>query len=585
MVSTEKCRLKDFGEGPPGEGMYMKRLITLTAGAVLILASAAPATAQTVGMVVNQFRSSVIVFDADSDVVLETVVIPGGLRDIFDCSVMADQSLGFVSTFTGKKVWVIDLTGTPALAGGTNPILLSIGAEDTTISPDQQYLLATGLTGQISIVDIANRFEIDTFGTSYLSVEACSDGSVLATDFGNGRVDRLTIDSNGTLNFTGDRLSLSRAINATCAPSATSAVGVTSSFAPNPGQIRSALIPGLGAVDTRSLPGQGISAVVNNAGNQLFVRSTSLPGRVEGFTYNSATGELGAAPFLSFPVRDTSSLFGVDQLALHPSGTKLYVPELSALNVYSASSGDFLTSITDDNMFRPTGVCFAQAVQPPPPAATITKTLNSGPRVVDGGMLVELTGLNTGSNDAGPIDLGRTDAQFYEFVIEITNDGADGTLDGVIVNDVILAEYDLDPKCGDLAISACDLLTHMGDVDRDNDGYADGIINDTPLNCVVTTSTSGGGMMKDGVGLEPEFVDIVLTDDLESGDTCTVRVFVHTDANPRGSLFEPTDCRELDGGIFDTIALNDGVKAFDPVTGDRLLGPVGSLQLTPNHCE
>ncbi len=42
----------------------MKRLITLTAGAVLILASAAPATAQTVGMVVNQFRSSVIVWKA-----------------------------------------------------------------------------------------------------------------------------------------------------------------------------------------------------------------------------------------------------------------------------------------------------------------------------------------------------------------------------------------------------------------------------------------------------------------------------------------------------------------------------------------
>lgn len=224
--------------------------------------------------------------------------------------------------------------------------------------------------------------------------------------------------------------------------------------------------------------------------------------------------------------------------------------------------------------------------QPPsPPILAITKTLENGPRVDDGGVLVELTGLTAGSNDAGPIDVGRTDAQFYEFAIEISKIGG-GDSEGVIVSDVIPAEYDLDPQCGrDLVdVTACD-LAQTGDVDRDDDGVADGIINETPASCVVRTSTSGGGTKKNGDKNEPEFIDIVLTADFDTDGVCRVRGFVHTDASPGNGLYNPAGCREFDGGIFDTIALNAGVKAFDPVTGDRLLGPVGSLQLTPNNCE
>ena len=215
---------------------------------------------------------------------------------------------------------------------------------------------------------------------------------------------------------------------------------------------------------------------------------------------------------------------------------------------------------------------------------TITKELTSGPRIDDGGTLVDLTGLATGSNDAGPIDVGRTDAQFYEFVIEITGDE---DLAGAVATDVIPAEYDLDPQCGEDTADPdiCDMV-QTGDVDRDADGNADGIVNETPDACTVTTSTSGGGKKKLGAGLEPEFVDIALAGDFAFGDVCTVRVFVHTAENPGKftSLFEPTGCRELDVDTFDTIALNDGVKLFDTEAGERLLGPIGLLQLTPNNC-
>ncbi len=79
---------------------------------------------------------------------------------------------------------------------------------------------------------------------------------------------------------------------------------------------------------------------------------------------------------------------------------------------------------------------------------------------------------------------------------------------------------------------------------------------------------------------------------------CTFLVFVNTVENPGegNDFFEPTGCRELeftqgdgDAGdpIFDTFALNDGIKAFDGTDGDdtatfRLFGPIESLQLYCN---
>ncbi len=356
----------------------MRILTTLTAAGMLMLANAAAATAQTLGMTVDRVRGAVTVFDADNDTFLANLQIPNGKFNVADCSILADQSLGFVTSFSNREVWVIDLTGTPALAGGINPIPISDEAGDNTITPDQKFLLVSGRDDQISVVDIASRSEIAPFvapnrSRFFVAVEACSDGSILATDFLNGKVERLTIDSGGTLAFTGQKMGSIRAVNAACAPDAASAIGVRSGFTflPPIGLIRSALIPGLATVDDRELVGQGISAAINSAGNRVFVRSTTpsidgLPpfGTVDVFSYISATGALGAEPSFSFRVDTTSSSFGVDQLALHPDDTKLYVGELFELNVYDASTGSFLTSITAPNMFRPQGVCFAQPVPP-----------------------------------------------------------------------------------------------------------------------------------------------------------------------------------------------------------------------------
>ena len=97
------------------------------------LLSAEPATAQTLGMVADG-TSSVTIFNADTDTVLATVPISSG--SIGDCSITADQTLGFVTNFR-SEVFVIDLQ-TLALASGTNPIPISNPGEDTSLSPDAE---------------------------------------------------------------------------------------------------------------------------------------------------------------------------------------------------------------------------------------------------------------------------------------------------------------------------------------------------------------------------------------------------------------------------------------------------------------
>jgi len=319
---------------------------------------------QTIGMVVDDQTDIVTVFNADTDTVLGTVPI-GGLTN-GDCSITADQTLGFATDFS-FNVWVIDLTTIPpSLAAGTNPIPISNHGEDTSISPDQQFLaVCDGSVPQpISVIDIASRTEISTFALDIdcNSVDICSDESVLVTSFHNRNVRRLIIDGAGNLTDTGEVLiidgggSNTSPNNVFCAPGGESGIVIRR----GPQEILSFTIPGLNLVDTRTLSGTeltGISGQINPAGDLAFARSNG--GAVDAFTYNSATGALGITPLFTIPIANTITFFGMDQMALNPDGTKLYVSQPAALNVYDSSTGTLLTSIADPNIVEPTGVCFA----------------------------------------------------------------------------------------------------------------------------------------------------------------------------------------------------------------------------------
>ena len=255
--------------------------------------------------------------------------------------------------------------------------------------------------------------------------------------------------------------------------------------------------------------------------------------------------------------------------------------------------------------------------------------------------LINSNGITDDGNEAfGTIEVSLAAEQSYEFEIKITNTGGSGEADGGVVFDVIPAEFDLDPAAAaaeDAADAAaqedgldgsvdgdCTAQAADPDCDGDVDGIGgpelasdgqctngaldgstsacDGIVSDN-VACMPSTTTSGGGGKKGGDGLEPEFVTIELSSGLGNTEMCTITVAVVTDENPssqkgnKDTQFEPTGCHPFldkngdvivdDGGIpiVDWIALNDGVKVFEPENGALVSGPTGSIQLRPVGCD
>ncbi len=323
------------------------------------------AMGQTLGMVADNSTNTVTVFDADADVVLGSIPVPAG-SVIGDCSITPDQAFGFVTNFNGV-ITPIDLQALVPLAG----IPISNPGEDTSITADGNCMVVCdgAVLSPVSSIDINLMMEVDTLalGVNCNSMDVCSDGTVLITSVGTDVVRRLTIDSSCMLTDTGDTIGSGLdPNNVTCAPDSASLVtmlGITA-------RINSFTTPPLaGVVDTQGLPGNGISSVINQAGNVVYAMTTTV---VDAFSYNSV-GNIGPSIGGSFPIATAWGgliPFGIETIALHPNGTKLYVSQPGSVDVFDANTGAFLHSITDPNIVQPLGVCLG-FVQPPPPPATI----------------------------------------------------------------------------------------------------------------------------------------------------------------------------------------------------------------------
>jgi hypothetical protein len=213
--------------------------------------------------------------------------------------------------------------------------------------------------------------------------------------------------------------------------------------------------------------------------------------------------------------------------------------------------------------------------------------------------------LEMGSFDAGAIWIGLDETQRYKFMIEITNNTG-SALNDTVGSDVVPAEFNLDPGLHeddfDGGIDGACPTGSGGTCDGDTDGdlgllEKPGYESDSGA-CVVTHSQPDSASKPEPPEKQPEFFTILI-DGLADAATCTITVYVMTDENPgdgESPDYEPTSCRQIaivDGiPINDTLTLNEGVKVFQiepanglPAHGERLFGPVSSLQLTVNGCD
>jgi VCBS repeat-containing protein len=315
-----------------------------------------------IGLVADYATNSVVAFDPKTDTVLTSIPIANNCGGIVGgVAISPDGTLGFVTNFCGQ-VYVIDLTVTPpVLASGTNPITVSQAAEGVVVTPDGRYLLVSN--PNVSVVDIESRTEIGTNPVAARDVTVCSDNSVLTGEFFDGNVHRLTIDSSGVLTDTGEVLAANSPMNVSCVPG--NATGLVPSFGDN--SVRSFAIPGLAQTDLEGLATSGQTAITNRAGTKAYVRhSDCFNPHVDYFNYDFTTGAMTALGITinlaNIPASDC--WFGIDQLALY--GNKLYVSANGAVEIYNATNGAFIGSITDASISNPTGI----AIYLPPATGT-----------------------------------------------------------------------------------------------------------------------------------------------------------------------------------------------------------------------
>ncbi|MFQ5669488.1 MAG: thrombospondin type 3 repeat-containing protein [Acidobacteriota bacterium] len=293
-------------------------------------------------------------FDPVTDTVLGTVDFSASpFFSPADCVLSPDNSVALVADFS-SRLWAIDLTRTPpALAAAPNPIPISNPGEDVSITSDGRFVVTCdgGTVTPVSVVDVDTRTEIHTFSldSNCNSVDVCGDDSVLVSSTA-GSVRRLTIDAAGVLTDTGEVLGTSSPLNTSCVPGGKSGLVIGS------GTISSFTVLGLSLVDRKDLSAiQVISASVNRAGNRVYVRSNNA---VDLFGYDSVTATFSEAPLLTIPLLfGTTPFFGVDQMALDPTETKLYVSQPDAVNVYDAETGALLSQITAPSIDSPSGLC------------------------------------------------------------------------------------------------------------------------------------------------------------------------------------------------------------------------------------
>jgi hypothetical protein len=183
------------------------------------------------------------------------------------------------------------------------------------------------------------------------------------------------------LTDTGEVLSVNSPWNVHCAPSAQSGVVITLD-----GEVKSFSVPGLRLVENRPVSGVGVLTGAISEDRMVVLTSDVTGGLVDVFRFTQATGALSAKPLLTIPVTTVNAyISGVDQIALHPNGKKLYVAERGAanelcavdkpcaVNVYDLRTGAFIASITDPAIVQPLSITVVEAdpCAGPPPRGSI----------------------------------------------------------------------------------------------------------------------------------------------------------------------------------------------------------------------
>lgn len=321
-----------------------------------MLTSSATAEVPRIGVVADTYNKVVNVFDWTYGTKLGSVPIPHDPDVptlIGDCIVTADGSTAYVSDYN-YQIWVIDLTQSPpALAAGTNPIVVSSPAQDIAISPDERFLVASGGSeigtfgdreGPAVSVDLATRTQLSQvfLPRSPNSIEICDDGeTVIVTAPGtDGFIAKLLLDSNGNLSNTGETIPNIVGKNSTCVPG--SQFVIVGSLHDD---IYVVDLASFTILSSHTTTGQSLVTIVTSpSGDRIYIRSRGVVEEyesksiIEVFDFDTQTGFMNPTRLLDIPIDSDISGQGLDKLAISPDGNLLFVPVIPGIQTLGVNN-------------------------------------------------------------------------------------------------------------------------------------------------------------------------------------------------------------------------------------------------------
>ncbi len=262
----------------------------------------------------------------------------GGL---FDVVITPDKKTIAISNFGDSKIFFIAVEGPfccePSI---TKALRIGFFAEDMALTTDGKYLLVTdgGFSPRVAVIDMScgNLLKNNNLGTRYANaVDVNANGTVLLADYSQGRAYSYALQSDGSLVYINTAWCLpNRPVNVTFSPDGKTAIlacaGTSTCVAlaiDETGLIYS--------TQNVAMPFRnGQSCVFNKAGDKAYYLSNSQNNGTKVIELLvTGPGQVTASgnTISCYPAKGTSQLFGVDTIALDPSGTYLYVanPTLS----------------------------------------------------------------------------------------------------------------------------------------------------------------------------------------------------------------------------------------------------------------
>lgn len=293
------------------------------------------------GVVADFSAGRVSIFDTDTLKLLQHIPLEA---DVIDVALTSDCQRAVVTSFNSKTMFQVDLSECPAKVVGSATTTTFL--EDVQITPNDMFALSVdGSAENQNIVSYSlkrNAF-VSMLATSAqaVAISPMCDGLVLTAVSSANSVRRFMINCCGELQDTGEQFPAGLSpINVNFSPNGNFAFVVD--FAGTVSVLSTINPDDISLISTIPASSQPQSMAVSRDGRHLFVLGSS---NVDIFTFDPVSGSLALARSFAHGLQITS-FFGVDQIALDPSETRLFISATGQVTVFT-TFGTFLGTVAD----------------------------------------------------------------------------------------------------------------------------------------------------------------------------------------------------------------------------------------------